>query len=82
MAYQNQQKQDGTAHLERKNVDDENANFQVSMAFNRFWLLFFVVSRSKYDLLPTNGQITPLGGIAKLILQSVLEKRNKTTAPG
>jgi hypothetical protein len=36
MAYQNQQKQDGTAHLERKNVDDENANFQVSMAFNRF----------------------------------------------
>jgi hypothetical protein len=54
----------------------------VSMAFNRFWLLFFVVSRSKYDLLPTNGQITPLGGIAKLILQSVLEKRNKTTAPG
>ncbi|KAI6238496.1 hypothetical protein M3Y99_00673100 [Aphelenchoides fujianensis] len=34
-----------------------------------------------YDLHSAQGRMTPLGGVAKLILESVLAKKNKTEAP-
>jgi hypothetical protein len=40
-----------------------------------------VVRADRYDIKSSAGQITPLGSIAKLLMESVLAKQNKTEIP-